>query len=147
MAQHNELGKWGEDRATDYLVSNGYIIRDRNWRHNHLELDIVAIDTQTDTLVFVEVKTRSSDLFGHPSQAVDLKKVDNTIRIGYYYSRFYHLDNKETRYDCIYIITKNDGTFTLEHRKDVMSVIDRYYYAQQKRKRHSTNNGKWGRFY
>ena len=42
MAIHNILGKAGEDAAAKYLEQNGYTIRDRNWRKNHLELDIVA---------------------------------------------------------------------------------------------------------
>ena len=43
MAAHNTLGKDGEDAAVAYLERNGYIIRHRNWRKNHLELDIVAV--------------------------------------------------------------------------------------------------------
>ncbi len=42
MATHNALGKAGEDAAAAYLERNGYAIRDRNWRKNRLELDIVA---------------------------------------------------------------------------------------------------------
>ena len=42
MAQHNQLGKTGEERAAEYLISKGYIIRDINWRSGKMELDIVA---------------------------------------------------------------------------------------------------------
>ena len=58
MAQHNQLGKTGEERATEYLISKGYIIRDINWRSGKMELDIVAY--RDKTLVVVEVKTRKS---------------------------------------------------------------------------------------
>ena len=58
MAIHNALGKAGEDAAAAYLERNGYEIRDRNWRKNHLELDIVA--TKDNELIIVEVKTRSN---------------------------------------------------------------------------------------
>ena len=51
MALHNLLGKIGEDAAVAYLESNGYTIRDRNWRKNHLELDIVA--TKDGVLIVV----------------------------------------------------------------------------------------------
>ena len=43
MAKHNELGKAGEDAAVAYLESQDYLIRHRNWRRGHLELDIVAV--------------------------------------------------------------------------------------------------------
>ena len=57
MAIHNALGKAGEDAVAAYLEHNGYVIRDRNWRKNRLELDIVA--TKDNRLIIVEVKTRS----------------------------------------------------------------------------------------
>ena len=55
MAIHNILGKAGEDAAAKYLEQNGYTIRDRNWRKNHLELDIVADDDYVS--VFKEKKS------------------------------------------------------------------------------------------
>ena len=58
MAIHNALGKAGEDAVAAYLEHNGYVIRDRNWRKNRLELDIVA--TKDNGLIIVEVKTRSN---------------------------------------------------------------------------------------
>lgn len=54
MSAHNILGKAGEDAAAKYLEQNGYTIRDRNWRKNHLELDIVA--DKDKELIIVEVK-------------------------------------------------------------------------------------------
>lgn len=54
MAIHNALGKAGEDAVAAYLEHNGYVIRDRNWRKNRLELDIVA--TKDNGLIIVEVK-------------------------------------------------------------------------------------------
>lgn len=62
MAKHNQTGKTGEELAAEYLIARGYIIRDINWKNGKLELDIVAYNDQT--LIVVEVKTRSSDLFG-----------------------------------------------------------------------------------
>ena len=43
MAEHNELGKWGEELAAKYLEQKGYVIRDRDWRQGKLDLDIVAV--------------------------------------------------------------------------------------------------------
>ena len=56
MAQHNELGKKGEQLAIDFLIKNGYIIRDKNWRFQKAEVDIIA--QKGETLAVVDVKTR-----------------------------------------------------------------------------------------
>ena len=61
MSAHNILGKAGEDAAAKYLEQNGYTIRDRNWRKNHLELDIVA--DKDKELIIVEVKTLSNTTY------------------------------------------------------------------------------------
>ena len=58
MAKHNDLGKAGENAAVAYLEQKGYLIRDRNWRKGHFELDIVA--AKDNELIVVEVKTRSN---------------------------------------------------------------------------------------
>ena len=61
MAKHNELGKWGEDFAAEYLKEQGYFIRDRDWHCGKRDIDLVAISADLTTIVFVEVKTRTSD--------------------------------------------------------------------------------------
>ena len=68
MAIHNALGKAGEDAVAAYLEHNGYVIRDRNWRKNRLELDIVA--TKDNGLIIVEVKTRSNTEYIKPLSLV-----------------------------------------------------------------------------
>ena len=77
MAKHNQTGKTGEELAAEYLIARGYIIRDINWKNGKLELDIVAYKDRT--LIVVEVKTRSSDLFGHPEDAVNTRKIRHII--------------------------------------------------------------------
>lgn len=56
MAEHNRLGNWGEDVVCQHLICEGYAIVERNWRMDHLELDIVA--EKDGWIAFVEVKTR-----------------------------------------------------------------------------------------
>ena len=72
MAQHNEIGKRGEEMAVIYLQQNGFEILHRNWRHSHYEIDIIAVKEQK--LHIVEVKLRSSQKFGFPEQNVTRKK-------------------------------------------------------------------------
>lgn len=79
MAEHNELGRWGEDLAADYLKKKGYYIAKRDWKCGHRDIDIVAVNPERDTLVIVEVKTRSSDDYLPPEQAVDYEKRRNLL--------------------------------------------------------------------
>ena len=72
MAELHETGKKGEKLALDHLKSKGYEILESNWRFSRAEIDIIAkID---DILIFVEVKTRSSEFFGQPEEFIDHKK-------------------------------------------------------------------------
>lgn len=68
------LGNHGERCAVRYLESLGLEIVERNWRCPRGELDIVAFDPSDDTLVFVEVKTRSGPGFGSPLEAITYAK-------------------------------------------------------------------------
>jgi putative endonuclease len=72
MGNHNrDVGVWGENLAADYLIKNGYSILERNYRTPRGEIDLVAMHNSEDTcLVFVEVKTRTSNGYGYPEQAV-----------------------------------------------------------------------------
>ncbi|HWJ92532.1 MAG TPA: YraN family protein [Flavisolibacter sp.] len=96
MAHNNDLGKEGEQFAADYLVENGFFILHRNWRRGHFEIDLIA--TKDGVLHFVEVKCRSSGLFGCPEQNVTKKKIKsllNGIREYLYHHRQYsdfHID-------------------------------------------------------
>lgn len=73
MARKDELGRRGEDLAAHFLEDAGYHLIERNWRCRQGEIDIVA--ERGDTIVFVEVKTRSSLAFGHPFEAITASKL------------------------------------------------------------------------
>ncbi len=68
MARKDDLGRRGEDLAARFLEDAGYQLVGRNWRCRQGEIDIIA--RNGDTLVFVEVKTRSSLAYGHPFEAI-----------------------------------------------------------------------------
>jgi putative endonuclease len=73
MAQHNELGKFGEQLAIDFLIREGYAIIETNWVYEKAEIDIIA--RRENILSIVEVKTRSGTGFGQPQDFVDRKKI------------------------------------------------------------------------
>ena len=110
MAEHLKLGQRGESLAADFLKNKGYRILERNWRHEKDEIDIVAMDG--DMLVIVEVKTRSSDFFGDPADAVNYRKEQFLIRATEAYLDEKDLD-LDSRFDIISIILKgNDASIT-----------------------------------
>ena len=71
------LGRWGEQVAADYLIQHGYTLMGRNLRTPHGEIDILA--RQADSLVFIEVKTRSSDSLGYPEISITPKKFSHMV--------------------------------------------------------------------
>ena len=114
MARHNELRKWGEQYAADYLQSIGYDIIERDWRIGHRDIDIIARTGDGTTVVFVEVKTRTSDVVTKPDDAVDIKKIRN---IGYAANNYIKTKGivDEVRFDIISIIGNNKENAQLEH--------------------------------
>ena len=114
MARHNELGKWGEQYAADYLQSIGYDIIERDWRIGHRDIDIIARTGDGTTVVFVEEKTRTSDVVTKPDDAVDIKKIRN---IGYAANNYIKTKGivDEVRFDIISIIGNNKENAQLEH--------------------------------
>jgi putative endonuclease len=76
-----EIGALGEQLAVDHLRSVGLRVLTRNWRCRHGELDVIAADDAARIVVFVEVKTRTSDQFGGVSQAVTPNKVRRLRRL------------------------------------------------------------------
>ena len=114
MAQHNELGKKGEQLAIDYLVKKGYVIRDKNWRFQKAEVDIIA--QKKDILAVVEVKTRSTIEFGNPQDFVNPNKIKLLVSAIDEYVISKELD-VEVRFDIIAIVSENNN-FIIEHLED-----------------------------
>ena len=86
MASHNDLGTWGEQEATDFLLQKGYTILERDWKSGHRDIDIIA--QKGDVLVFVEVKTRRNRLFTNPEEAIDYMKLRNLRAAINHYVKF-----------------------------------------------------------
>lgn len=87
MTENINIGNRGEAIAKEYLVSLGYNILETNWRYKKYELDIIC--HKNNKLYFIEVKTRTSDFFGYPEQAVTPAKM-NALKKG---AEFYLIQN------------------------------------------------------
>ncbi|MCD6544181.1 MAG: YraN family protein [Flavobacteriaceae bacterium] len=114
MAQHNELGKEGEQMAVDFLIKKGYEIKERNWRFKKAEIDIIAQSEKA--LIAVEVKTRSTDDFGDPQDFLKPKQKNLLITAMDEYVVSKDLD-VEVRFDVIAII-KNQKETKIKHFED-----------------------------
>jgi putative endonuclease len=114
MAEHNELGKQGEEQAVDFLQKNGYEILEINWIFQKAEIDIIA--RKEDTLAIIEVKTRSSIDFGLPQDFVKPKKIQLLVKAVNEYVNQNQLD-VSVRFDII-AIHKNANNFIIDHLED-----------------------------
>lgn len=112
MADHNDIGKWGENLVVDKLITEGYTVAERNWRSNHAEIDIIAI--RGDEIIFVEVKTRSSDDYGNPLDAITPKKISNLARAVNAYLRQMKIDLRP-RFDVASIIGDGHEVTSFEY--------------------------------
>lgn len=106
MAEHNDLGKAGEEFAVEFLKNKGFKILETNWHYGKDEIDIIAYDGLE--LVIVEVKTRKTNFFGEPETFVSKAKQRALIRCANHYIRINGFDG-ETRFDIVSIILTPGG--------------------------------------
>ncbi len=107
------LGRYGEDLAAAYLERKGFQIIVRNYRQKTGEVDIIANDGET--LVFIEVKTRSSLLFGQPFEAVTPAKQKQLNRIALEYITRNKIKNQAARFDVISILIEKTKQPKINH--------------------------------
>ncbi|WP_445722199.1 YraN family protein [Flavobacterium sp.] len=111
MAEHNDLGRIGEEKAVEFLLEKGYDILETNWVFDKAEIDIIA--QKDNFLAVVEVKTRSSLDFGLPQDFVKPKKIQLLLKAVNEYVISNDLD-VEVRFDIIAIHNKTNK-FNIEH--------------------------------
>lgn len=111
MAQHNELGKTGEAIAAEYLEKKGFEILERNWQYNHKEIDLIAL--HDNYLVIIEVKTRTTDGWENPKEAITNGKIKFIVEATEAYINETDIDN-EVRFDVVTLIPDGEN-WTIEH--------------------------------
>jgi putative endonuclease len=107
------VGAYGERVAVRYLIDQGMVVLDRNWRCGVGELDAVLRDG--DTLVFAEVKTRRGGRFGIPAEAVVPAKVTRLRRLAALWLAQSTLRPREVRFDVVSVLPQATGPATVEH--------------------------------
>ena len=119
MAYRQLLGAQGEKFVADFLSGSGYQILDRNWRTKSGEIDLVAQDG--DGLIhFIEVKTRSSEKFGHPLEAITPVKAARLQRLALGWLITNESWGVDFAIDCVGVIRSTTGEFMMDYRSAVL---------------------------
>ncbi|MCM1034300.1 MAG: YraN family protein [Paludibacter sp.] len=123
MAKHNELGKRGEQLAQQWLLKHKYKLLETNWKLDNFEVDIIA--RKSRQIVFIEVKTRSSDAYMRPEEAVDYRRRFRLTKAADVYIRTNNI-SLEPRFDIISIVL-NETEEVINHMENAFSPVARYY--------------------
>ena len=115
MAEHNELGKWGEDEATLYLENEGYVVIDRDWKAGKRDLDILAVSPDGKTLVVGEE-------YQQPEEAVDVRKMRNLAIAANTYVKEQKVE-KELRFDIVTVVGVGHQVKRIEHLVDAFNPL------------------------
>lgn len=113
MRAKDAVGKYGEDVAVRHLTEAGLEIVERNWRCNEGEIDIIA--RERDVLVICEVKTRSSVLFGLPTEAITRRKQERMRRLAYLWLKQQPRWSGDIRFDVVSVIRPDRGAAIVDH--------------------------------
>lgn len=121
-----QIGKIGEDLAVEFLKCNNYNILERNHRNKIGELDIIAEDS--GVLCFIEVKTRTSDSFGFPQEAITRSKQRKISQTVLAYLKAHKRIEEDFRFDSIAVILKGP-----DEKPDISLIknafeLDRQYF-------------------
>ena len=110
-----EIGRSGEGMAASFFIRQGYQIKERNWRCRQGEIDLIVF--KPGEWRFIEVKTRSSNYFGYPEEAVTPKKQEHFLAALEIYSDRNKLDQSQIHADVISILL-NEREFDVQWIKD-----------------------------
>lgn len=112
-----KIGKFGEEKACEYLITNDYKIIERNFSCYRGEIDIIAI-SPLNSLTFIEVKTRTNLNYGTPCESVTITKKRHIILSAKYYIFLNHIKNIDIRFDIIEVFIYN-STYSINHLKQI----------------------------
>ncbi|MDO5557274.1 MAG: YraN family protein [Clostridia bacterium] len=121
MYKRHEIGRIGEDLATEFLENKGYEIIKKNFECKQGEIDIIAKDK--NEYVFIEVKTRTNGYYGKPVDAVDKIKRKHIYKSTEYYVFKNNLENEFIRIDVIQIFIRKNKVY-INHIKQAIQELN-----------------------
>lgn len=130
MAEHNELGKTGEQLAAEYLKTKGFEVLETNWRFKQYELDLIVKMPNRDTIVFVEVKTRQTNYFGYPETFVTKAKQKLIAKAAALYLDENGLNDAPVRFDVVAITITPQQTH-IHHIDDAFFLYQQWFFWRQ----------------
>ena len=120
FSDRNALAKWGEKRAQKFLKKQGCTTLAKNYLCKTGELDLVM--TETDgAIIFVEVKTRSTEDFAEPEDAITTSKKQRMSRAAQYFLNSYNIENRPCRFDVVTIKIDQMGRETVKHYENAFT--------------------------
>lgn len=115
------IARWGEEMAQRFLSERGLSPIERNWSTREGELDLVM--REGEVIVFVEVKARTSDLFGSPEEALTSRKRGRLLKAAWAYLEAHDLMDREWRLDFVAIEGTKDGHMKrIDHYPNVLEA-------------------------
>jgi putative endonuclease len=114
-----QIGAFGEQAVTDYLIKHNIEVIERNWRVREGEIDIVALNG-SGVFSFIEVKTRSSVAFGHPFEAINRDKAHRMQRLALAWLATHGCLGCEYQIDVAAVLIATDGTPSIEYRANLL---------------------------
>ncbi len=123
LNRRQKFGKTGEDLAETYLKQKGFTILERNYRTKIGEIDIIA--KENTTVVFIEVKARSSSAYGSPKSAVDYRKQKKISMIASQYLKQNRTRNQRSRFDVVSVKQAPNEPAEIEH------VVNAFQFVAQ----------------
>lgn len=119
----NPTAKFGEDKACEHLRKLGFKIIERNFRKGYGEIDIIAIDPSLrpgqEVLVFIEVKTRTSNQFGNPLEAITYWKLKSLIKTAQYYKMTHRNLPESLRIDAVSVVLNGNAVQNIELTRNI----------------------------
>ena len=112
----------GEDKACIFLENNNFRILERNFRKGYGEIDIICIDSENHKekiLVFVEVKTRTTNTFGTPFESITPWKLKTLIKTAEYYKLTHKGLPDSMRIDAVSVLLSSNEAESIEHIKNI----------------------------
>lgn len=121
MAEHNDFGKRSEEMAADYLLKKGYEVLARNFVFQKAEIDIIA--KISSVIVVVEVKSRATDVFLEPHEAVNKKKIKLLVNAADEFVKESNLQ-EEIRFDIISVLQEKGKEPVITHIENAFEAFD-----------------------
>ena len=113
------LGRMGESLAGVFLKNKGYTILERNWRTPYGEIDLVA--SHTGSVVFVEVKTRSTSTLGPPEISITPRKAEHMRNAAEFYIQHHPETTVDWRIDLVTIQLQSNTPAIIDHFENVLT--------------------------